>query len=388
MSRFSRSEAEANGWVIVHEDDDQSLYRAEKYVGDGKVEQSGVSEGKLLEAINAYEEHLASSVEVEPARVDESGMPVDEDGNMIRSVVAPNDEELTDAEWSHRGVSDAIYDDGDMRLEGATPAAQEAVEARDAISQEKENARTAEPDVGPTETLNPDSRDRQLQDVLVVRKGEESLAEVVDRKLEESADAEAERSAAGIGIGPMDLDADGNLVPPGGKSEIFDPRDLPGGVDSGEEVAQVRADAEIEEATALRDEHGKAADKPELAGEVAAAGSEAQQELADKQAEEGLGERDPDNAEEDSDEEKKSEDVAEEDPEAEEAKDSEHVDLEPGESVEVEAKEAPEATPAAEELAKEKEVDLSQVEGSGKDGKIIKSDVEAVASEESDPAED
>lgn len=46
---------------------------------------------------------------------------------------------------------------------------------------------------------------------------------------------------------------------------------------------------------------------------------------------------------------------------------------------EPEAEEAPDATPAAEELAEEKGVDLEKVEGSGKDGRITKPDVEAAA---------
>lgn len=357
MSRFSRSEAEANGWVIVHEDEGQGLYRAEKYIGGNKIEQSGITEGLLLEAINAYEDHLASSVEPVAARVDESNMPLDEDGNLVRSVLGPDDMAMTEAEWANRGVHDAVVrEDGEMRLEGATPAAAEADEAREEIAREKENERTAEPDVGPTEALDLDNRDHQLAERLIVREGEDSMPEVIDRKLEESADAEAERSNAGIGIGPMDLDAEGNLVPPGGRSEIFDPRELPGGVDSGEEVVQARAEAEIEEATALRDEHGKAADKPELAGEVAEAGSEAQQDLADEKAE--------DSAEPSSSG-------------GEASADQESLDS-GGES-------QPEATEAALELAEEENVDLSQVKGSGKDGKIVKSDVEAAAEGEGDP---
>jgi pyruvate/2-oxoglutarate dehydrogenase complex dihydrolipoamide acyltransferase (E2) component len=46
-----------------------------------------------------------------------------------------------------------------------------------------------------------------------------------------------------------------------------------------------------------------------------------------------------------------------------------------------EAAEEVEATPAAEALAAEEGVDLSEVEGSGEDGKILKSDVEAAADE-------
>lgn len=44
----------------------------------------------------------------------------------------------------------------------------------------------------------------------------------------------------------------------------------------------------------------------------------------------------------------------------------------------------PEATSAAEELAAEKDVDLSEVEGSGEEGRILKSDVQEAASDEVD----
>lgn len=346
MSRFSRAEVEAQGWVIVHEDEGQGQYRAERIIDGVKVEQSGVSEGKLLEAISAYQAHLDKFLDPVPARVDESGMPLDEDGNIVRTVTAPNGEELSDAEWSHRGVGDVISRrDEETRVEGPSEAAVEAEEARREISAEKENQRTAEEEVGPTENLDTENRDRQLSDRLVVREGEGSRPEVVDRRLKLSAQRESDRTAAGLGIGPMDLDAEGNLVPPGGASSLSEPD----GPDSAEEVVEAREEAEVDKAVELRDEHGKSADKPELAGEVAEAGSEAQQELADEK-------------EEAADEEENGADVAPED------------------------SEAPEATEAAVELAEEKGVDLSQVEGSGKDGKIIKSDVEAVA-EENDPEE-
>lgn len=42
------------------------------------------------------------------------------------------------------------------------------------------------------------------------------------------------------------------------------------------------------------------------------------------------------------------------------------------------------ATPAAEEVAEEKGVDLTQVEGSGAEGRILKSDVEEAAEEQGD----
>ncbi len=360
-SPISRSEAESNGWTIVHEDEGQGHYRAEKYIDSNtKIEAVGVSEGKLLESINAQEAHRAGFPDLVPSPVDEDGVQVDEAGIAVRSVIVPDGEYLTDAEWSSRDDGEAIirdHEDG-MQFEGPTEAALEADEARRELSADKENLLKAEPDNGPVEQIEQESlRDHQLQDVLIVREGEESLGEVIDRKLDESAKAESDRVDAGLGIGPVDLqpDEEGDLqpVPMGGPSEYFDPRELDAGVDSAHEMVEIREDAEVEKAEELRDEHGKEADAPEHAGEVVEAGSEAQQEAKDE-AEES----------QDSDE-------------------SEHVELEPGESVEVDAVEAPEATPAAEELATEKNVDLSQVRGSGKDGKITKPDVESAL--ENDP---
>jgi len=388
MSRFSRSEAESKGWVIVHEDENQAHYRAENYIDGVKVEASGVSEGKLLEAINAHHAHLDSFLPVEDARVDDSGMPLDEDGNLVRTVQAADGEELTEAEWSHRGGGDAIYEDGDMHIFGASAAAAEADDARQAIAQEKENLRTQEPDVGPVENLDEESRDGDLQDRLIVRKGEESMSDVVARKMEESANLEAERSAAGVGIGPMDLDEDGNVVPPGGKSELFDPSDLPGGISSSEEVVQARQDAEEDKALELRDEHGKQADKPELAGQVAEAGSEAQQKLADDGGEDRSGDGEegvPVEAAENVANVVEPDIPGEPDQESAEAAKKAVAEKEEAQP-DSDDEDAPEATPAAEEAAKEHGVDLSQVEGSGKDGKILKSDVEEAASApENDP---
>lgn len=53
---------------------------------------------------------------------------------------------------------------------------------------------------------------------------------------------------------------------------------------------------------------------------------------------------------------------------------------------EQESSEAVDATPAAEVAAEEHGVDLSQVEGSGMEGRVVKADVEAAAAEAEDEA--
>jgi pyruvate/2-oxoglutarate dehydrogenase complex dihydrolipoamide acyltransferase (E2) component len=367
MGRFSRKEAESNGWVIVHEDEGQGHYRAEKYIDSNtKIEASGVSEGKLLESINAQEQHRASFVEPEDKPVDETGQPLDEAGFPLRTVLAPDDEALTDREWSTRGAGDVIVDEDGTRTYGPTEAAARADDRRQEIATEVENQKKAEPDNGPTGQIEQESaRDHQLQDVLVVREGEESLGEVIDRKADESATAESERAAAGLGIGPINYlpqegEEHGEIVlepvPMGGPADYFDPSELPAGVDSASEQVEIREDAEVDKAEELRDEHGKQADKPEFAGEIAEAGSEAQQDAKD--------EAENDQADES--------EAPASTPEAETPSEEDSAP-EQGQPQEGDI----EASPAAKELAKEKGVDLKNVKGSGAEGKVTKPDVES-----------
>lgn len=350
MGRFSRKEAESNGWVIVHEDEGQNLYRAEKYLdGSTKIEASGVTEGKLLEAISTQEAHMASFSEVEARPVDDSGLPVDQAGYPLRTVVAPDDELLTEAEWSKRGSADVIVDDEERHFYGPTEAAAEADALRQENAAEIENEAKAEPDVGPIEQVEQESlRDHQLQDVLIVREGEESLGEVIDRKLEESALAESDRADAGLGIGPVqivkDEDGEPQPVPMGGPAEYFDPSDLPAGVPSAEKQAEAGQEAEIAAAQELRDEFDKAADSPEHAADASKAGAEAEQQVQDEAAESSSGE------------------------EVEAGQPGQDEQPQEGDI---------EATPAAEELAAEKGVDLKKVKGSGAEGKVTKPDVES-----------
>ena len=251
-SPISRSEAEAKGWVIVHEDD--NFLRAEKYLsGNEKIEAAGHSEGLLLEAIYAIEAFNDNLELPAQEEIVQSGVLVDEDGNVVPSVTGPDGQEFTDSEWESRDAP------------GGSPEAKEAAAAREDASADAENEAKAEPDVGKVETIELLSRDNQLDEVLTVQKGEESMADVIARKQEQGAQLESDRAVRGEGIGPNKPEEN----PLGGPAEVSD------GV---------------------------------VAEEV-------------------------------------------------------------------------EATPAAEELAEEKDVDLSQVEGTGKDGKITKSDVASAASE-------
>lgn len=328
-SPISRSEAEAKGWQIVHEDDEQQSYRAEKYVNGVNVNQSASSEGKLLEAIYSYEQHLDSLkpvLEPESHPVDEQGIPVDEAGIAQRTVLSPEGP-LTDREYSNRGSGEAVLTDEGMKHYGPTEAAAKAEEAKRVNAENAENEAKAQPVDSKAVQVEVLSKDKQVEDVLVLKKGEEGLADAKERMSEDSAKAESDRAVAGQGIGPHGPEGSQGLMGgPVSEDYVESP--------SSEESVAARQEAEEEKAKELRDEEGKAADKPEVAGQVAEAGAEAEQKLADEKADE---------------------------------QDQE-----------------PEATPAAEKEAEEAGVDLSQVEGTGKGGKITKADVEKAEGEDKD----
>ncbi len=130
----------------------------------------------------------------------------------------------------------------------------------------------------------------------------------------------------------------------GGRRRRRRRRRRPEPVDADEEAADEEPAAEAEEA-------------PEAAGEAPAEADEATAEARE----------------------------AEEAPEVEEEPAAEAA---PEEAVEEEAAPAPEATDAAEELAAEHDVELAAVEGTGKDGRILKSDVQAVVDERAEEAEE
>jgi len=341
MGRFSKHDAEAQGWVIVQDDEESGPVRAEKQYNGRLLNEEAHSMGLLLERISSFEAHIeglpesqARDIEVPVLNQDEAGLP-------IRTVIAPDGSAMSEEEWAQRDRVDAIYKDGEMIYLGGSDVALEA--QADKYEREEEAASEASAtDAGDHDQIEVLNRDHQLKDLLVVREGEESDSDAMDRKLEETEIAEAERTAAGRGIGPDHNDDFGG--PP---SEVV--IENPTGADSpGAEAAEAEAQSQ-----------GKEADTPEGAAAVAEAGAEAEQVAYDEPAE---GELDGEASESDDD-------------------GPADVELQPGESIEVEA--APEATPAAAELAEKHEVDLSQVKGSGSGGKITKPDVEnALPSEE------
>lgn len=304
---LDRSQAEEAGWVVVHESVSQGQFRAEKMVPNGKVEQVGSSEASLLLAISYYEGFQAS-LETPPTPEQAHAQEVGDasraaaDGEEVEgetavlTVTAPDGSLMTEEEWSQR---DSGY-----------PPAEEAMVERQEINTAAENE-AKQPDEGEIvegETLITESADRQPEDTLLVREGEESLADVFDRKQEESELSESERGAANAGIGPNVPDVN----PMGGEPETYDPG--PGL----SETEQAMAD----EHTAAAETQQAARDEDEAAAAKASTEAPAEAEAAT------------------------------------------------GGAV---------ATPAAEAKAEELGVDLSQVEGTGADGKIVVGDVEAAA---------
>jgi hypothetical protein len=269
MSRFSKAEAEARGWVFVHYSEDEVLitsetqgetrhlpasYRAEKYFslpgqGASLINEEAETLGLLLEKIYAFEHQVeVKGYVLTPAPVEIVG-PVDEAGIEQRTVHT-SEGVISEEEWSSRERTDALYDGVEMVYHGPQPVAEEADEARVKLSKDLEDAATAEEDVE-------------------------------ERVFQEDVDAAAQ--------------------------------------------APVIADQDRREALSSERENAR---------------------------------------------------VVEELPEPE-----------PVEAIEELGVEEPDATPAALEYAAEKGIDLSQVEGSGKDGKITKPDVEASAAPEIEPSD-
>jgi hypothetical protein len=298
MSRFSRAEAEARGWVFVHEQPKQVVntsgtqgeqriippsLRAERYVNGVLINESAESEGKLLERIALYESRLDANLEADEATLipEPEGLTfdADEEGEPLAygTVILPGGEVISEAEWASREQKDVLViadedEESGLRqvVTGGEPLAVEAQEEIEEQSRELEDAIAAGDEIE-TEQIALDPADVSLDSpgvtgtsVLVVREGEGELgiAEIAQRRADEKAEAESSKSMA--------------------------PR-LP---------------------------------------------------------------------------------------------DSEREALEAAEAVEDE--EQPEATPAAAELAVEEGVDLSEVEGSGQEGRILKADVEEAAASDED----
>jgi pyruvate/2-oxoglutarate dehydrogenase complex dihydrolipoamide acyltransferase (E2) component len=429
MSRFSQAEAEARGWSIVHQRGEYKTHAgpgleethpativAEKYHSPPGQRGSLIHEeaptiGLLLERINLWEQQYGNVQEAEEYPVDTSGelkvfsplydAEADDEGEPARGVVIPTEpgdlsleapvKTITDAEWSARSRADVLVirgEDGERKQVTYSGAGEEIASAEELRALNKkaiEDRRAAEAAVGPTEQVEfdtvgiVDTPGIGAGGVLVVREGEDPST-VSERKEQlkkmreegrvgsmeltghEAVAPEGADKLAGLDVGiqergdlSSELPRQGRveriLEEPEGEIEEAPPAPhlYPEGVEPQvdldeipeEPASAVEADArqEAEEDAALeqRDEGLVEAESDESKNEVREAGIDAAAEATEE-----LKENPDPNA--DSDEEKQAE-----------------VD----------------ATDSAKELAAEHEVDLSEVKGTGKDGRITKPDVEA-----------
>lgn len=345
---LDQSGAEDKGWIVVHESVSQGEFRAEKMVPNGKIEQAGSTMEGLLLAISYYEDfqarlelpptpELAHAQEVgDASRAAADGEDVEGQEVAPLTVTAPDGSLLTEEEWSQR---DSGY-----------PPAQEAMEERqeNATAAENEAKQPAEDEIVEGESIVTMSRDNQPEDTLLVMEGEETMSDVIERKQVESELSESERGAANQGIGPHGPEGPEGYM--GGEPETYDPGP---GLNETEQVMADEHQEVIEAQQAARDEEAP----PTMT-------EEEQETVAAEQA-----------------------DRAEAEQVAAETADTGPVG--PADSADAAAgltpagaeapTEAPVATPAAEVKAEELGVDLSQVEGTGADGKIVVGDVEAAA---------
>jgi pyruvate/2-oxoglutarate dehydrogenase complex dihydrolipoamide acyltransferase (E2) component len=388
MSRFSRAEAEARGWQIVHERDGYTTIesetqgrtqytpptiRAEKSLsGGGMINEEAETMGKLLERIHAHEQHLESKgIKQTATPINEAAVPRNEAGLPIRTVLIaaePTDLSepaevvaITEEEWASRARNDAIYDGKQMVFYGPAEGASNAENIRLATKRAVEDRRAREEQVGETEQLALDDTQEAIDQPnrsggsVLIRRPDETPADREARNAQAENDRvvfqqnspigavapEGEEKLAGVGVGIQDragLDSERPRVGAtvaaleGAKEETPEAEDRPSETD-------IRTDAEEAKAKEIRDDKGASqADSDKGRDEVRQAGIDASQEAAeDRQS----------------------------DAEGTEASEG---DSTPDDTVC--------ATEAAQKLADEHDVDLTQVEATGAEGKITKKDVE------------
>lgn len=414
MSRFSKAEAEARGWAIVHGREERQVptaagefrvipgsYRAEKYLPDGTlINEEGETVGLLLERISAKESQIESLDRKTTEAVIPEDIPRDEAGIEQRHVLVPaepgnlNDDApavyISDAELTSRSRTDAVVElvDGEpqMVFYRGTDAALDADKAHEEQSAAVEAARTAELDVGSTKQVEIDDSQTVVDtpggatgSVLIVREDEDTIEDVIERRDSENEIDESDRVArqleigfnpapedadklAGVGASIRSRDALGTEVPRQGETHdaaeaiLNPPEDVePADTEPATaELSEARQEAQEDKAEELTAEQGAEADKPEVAQEVLAAGTDAEQKIADDQAGGDESEAAPVSAS--------------------------FVAPEPqsgtAESTESQEPSQPEATRAAVELAEEEDVELSEIAGTGADGRVTKPDVE------------
>jgi pyruvate/2-oxoglutarate dehydrogenase complex dihydrolipoamide acyltransferase (E2) component len=397
MSRFSKTEAESLGWKFTHHSAADTVVTsgtqgevrnvpetnvAEKYVNGTLITEQGETMGKLLERINAYEEFQKriQPESVEPVVTESNPLNVDEAGLPLRTVSIPADPsdlsddkeviQITEEEWAARDRADVLVvrgEDGDpvqVTYGGSSDDVSDAYQAKLDHEAAVENARTALPadfeseqvELDPSELI--DAPGATGTGLLIVRAGEESVSEVQERKQLQKEEKENARAIEQAVIGPQG-------VAPEDQEDLVG-TDVAHAQDSDLESEQPRVAASEFEAQKEALEHPEDVEEPGATAEAQEEAQTAASEAVEAKAKEA---RDDDLATADD-----AEHVAEAREAGAEALAKTPEDDESGES-----DGQPEATPAAAELAEEKGVDLTEVEGSGQDGRIVKADVEKAA---------
>lgn len=322
-------EIESRGWVLVHEGPWQNDFRAEKYGPSGKIEAAAPSKDGLASSITrheAFQESLETPPPVEHEAIAERAEPEE----ALRTVTAPDGELVTDEEWTAR---DSGYE-----------ATAETAAERQAEKADAEDEKKTPDEIPESESITIESRDHQQSENLSVYPGEETMSDVIDRKQEQSQASEEERGAANQGIGPHGPESVEGYM--GGEPETYDPGP---GLSETELAMQQEREAELEALTERETETAEA--QVAAAEEQAQAAAEAE-EAAEPAADQGVGGLAADQG------------VTPE------------MDTPEGQT-EAEVS----ATPAAIAKAEELGVDISTVEGTGADGKVVVSDVEDAAVE-------
>lgn len=432
--------------VLIHEEAESMGLLLER-IHAWEQHQSNVNEVEPVPVDNDAELKTFSLLEGDEAPEEGVGDPVQsvvvpaEPGDLTLEAETVT---ITDAEWSARSRADTLVtDEGQVVYAGGAGNVQDAEAARLLNKKAIEDRRAAEPAHGPVEQVEFDTAG--LADTpgigaggtLVVREGE-SLDEVTARKedlkklrdegrvasMNEQGQAIAPEGAdklAGLDVGIQERGDLGSEIPgqgavartleePDGESEEHPAPHLypegepivsePPAEPASAVEADARADAEEEAAKEQRDESLAEAESDEANAAVREAGIEAAQEAHDefaKDADEGESEpeaqAEPGEAVEDAspgndepapaavDAEPSEEGLdmpADEDvPEA-----SSPVEDEPDSFTE---KDDLDATDAAKAKAAELGIDLSQVEGTGKEGRVTAPDVEAAAEAATEP---
>lgn len=366
----------------------------------------------------------------------------EDEGEPAQSVVIPAEPgdltleaktvSITDAEWSARSKHDTLIVEGEdgkpvQVIQGG--GGEDVLNAEDLRLLNKkaiEDRRAAEPAHGPTEQVEFDTAG--LVDTpgigaggtVIVRAGE-ALDEVAGRKedlkklreegrvasMNEQGQAIAPEGAdklAGLDVGIQERGDLGSEIPgqgavartleepedeseehpaphlyPEGELIVSEPPEVP----AAEAEQEARAEAEEEEAKEQRDESLADAEEDEANAEVREAGIEAAEEAHDENVEEA---KDADSEDEPEAElEQPQAEVVADAPSEEEVAADEAGELDAPKPDGFTEKDDLDATDAAKEKAKELGIDLSEVKGTGKEGRVTAPDVEAAAEAATEP---